>query len=568
MVVVVAAAARGAALPRMNEQYPIYRYTFVIHVSCTISHIHSLSLSRRMCMCVRACASLQLCSRQGITMSQVTVVVNKPTADSTIGLSLNYYDGGRIIARSVLADGLFANTELKAGFVLLSVNGTETKGMSTPMVMKLFLDAEPGDITVVAEDVGLRVASFNKDPSIPKIGIGLKQRDGNIIISSIAEDGMIAQNPNIQVGQRLVGVNGVPTKSLSSREAIALFKELDGLTVMTEDIGLNSVTVKKETAESKIGIGLKTINGHLIISSIAPDSLFANTNLKLAYKLVSINAKYCDNLTKLEAINLLKEAPSSLTLVQEDIGLISVTVTKETVDTKLGITLADMNGKIVVTNISEDSLFANTPLVSGLRLLCINSTLCKGIGKTEAVDVFKRAEGDITVIAEKVGLITVVATKETAESKIGIGLKDMSGMVIVSSISEDSIFKDSELKVGHKVLSINKMSVDGMTKFDAIKLFKTAESTVTIMAEDVGLIGVTVVKPTADTKLGIGIKEKDGELYISSIYDSGLFTTTDLREDMKLVSLNRKSVRGMNKTEAINMIKETEGEVSVIAQAM
>jgi C-terminal processing protease CtpA/Prc len=388
------------------------------------------------------------------------------------------------------------------------------------------------------------------------------------VISSIADDGLIAQQPNIKVGQRLIGINGVPTKSLSSREAIALFKELDGLTVMTEDIGLCSVTVKKETPDSRLGIGLKTINGHLIISSIAPDGLFANTELKVAYKLVSINAKNCDNLTKVEAINLLKEAPSTLTLVQEDVGMLSVTVQKETVDTKLGITITEMNDKIVITNIAEDGVFANTPLVPGLRLLCINSTLCKGIGKADVVAIFKQAVGDVTVIAEKVGVITAVATKETPESKIGIGLKDMSGMVIVSSIAEDSIFQNTSLKVGHKVLSINKMVVDGMTKYDAIKLFKTAETTITIMAEDVGLVGATVVKPTPDTKVGIGIKEKDGDLYISSIYDSGLFTSTDLREDMKIVSLNRKSVRGMNKVDAIQMIKEADGEISVIAQAM
>ena len=57
VVVVVAAAAGGAALQGMNEQYPIYRYTFVIHVSCTISHIHSLSLSlpTHVYVCARMC---------------------------------------------------------------------------------------------------------------------------------------------------------------------------------------------------------------------------------------------------------------------------------------------------------------------------------------------------------------------------------------------------------------------------------------------------------------------------------------------------------------------------------
>lgn len=499
--------------------------------------------------------------------TQVTVTVTKPEKDSTIGLSLNYVDGGKIVARSILDDGLFANTELQAGFILLSVNDTIVKGMSTPQVMKLFVDSEPGDITVVAEDVGLRIHSIVKDGSTSKIGIGLKKRNGSIVVSSIAEDGMMA-NSNIKVGQRLLGVNGVPCKSLSSREAIALFKELDALTVMTEDIGLISVTVKKESPDSKLGIGIKSINGNLIISTIAPDGLFANTDLKVATKLVSINAKDCDKLSKIEAIELFKAAEGSITVVTEDIGLISVTVTKDSVDMKLGISLADINGKIVITSIAEDGVFANSEIVPGLRLLCINSTLCKGITKTEAINILKSVEGDITIIAEKVGLVTVTATKETPESKIGIGLKDMSGMVIVSSIAPDSIFTDSALKVGHKVLSINKMSVDGMDKHEAIKLFKTAESTITVMAEDVGLVGATVMKPSTDTKVGIGIKEKDGDLYVSSIYDSGLFTTTDLKEDMKLVSLNRKSVRGLSKNDAIQLIKETEGELTVIAQAM
>jgi C-terminal processing protease CtpA/Prc len=501
-------------------------------------------------------------------LQQVTVTVNKPAADSTIGLSLNYYDGGKILARTILDDGLFTNTELQAGFILLSVNGVDVKGMSTPQVMKLFVDAEPGDITVVAEDVGLRIASFVKDSSIPKIGIGLKERNGSILISSIAEDGMIAKHSNIKVGQRLLGVNGVPCKSLSSREAIALFKELDALTVMTEDIGLTSVTVKKDSPTAKIGIGLKTINGHLIISSIAEDGLFANTELKCAQKLMSVNATYCDTLSKVEAVNLLKSAEDSLTLVTEDIGLISVSVTKETVDSKLGIALSDINGKIVITSVAPDGVFADSPIVPGLRLLCINTTLCKGMSKADAITILKETVGVITIIAEEVGLITAVGVKETPEMKIGIGLKDMSGNVIVSSIAEDSVFLNTPLKVGHKILSINKVNIDGLDKYEAIKLFKNVEGAITVMAEDVGLVGATVMKPSADTKVGIGIKEVDGDLYISSIYDSGLFTKSDLREDMKIVSVNRKSVRGMNKVDAIKLIKESEGELSVIAQAM
>jgi C-terminal processing protease CtpA/Prc len=502
-----------------------------------------------------------------MSTNQVTVTVNKPAEDSVIGLSLNYYDVGRIVARCILDEGLFHGTELKAGFVLVSVNDTPVKGLSTAQAMKLFLDAPAGDITVVAEDVGLRITSFTKEASNSKVGIGLKERNGSIIISNIAEDGVMA-NTDIRVGQRLIGVNGVPCRGLSSKEAIALFKELEAITVMTEDIGLTSVTVKKESPDTKIGIGIKSINGHLIMSSIAEDGLFAGTALKVAQKLVSVNAKYCDELTKQEAIQLFKDAESNITVVTEDVGLISVTVEKESVDTKLGIAMADINDYIVITNITEDSPFQGTDLVPGLRLLCINNTLCKGLGKAEAVDVFKQITGSVTIIAEKVGYITAVAVKQSPEDKIGIGLKDMSGMIIVSSIAENSLFANTELKVGHRVMTINKMSVMGMDKYQAIKLFQTADSTITVMAEDVGLVGASVVKPSVDAKVGIGLKEKDGDLIISSIYDSGLFTSTELKEDMKLVSVNRRSVKGLSKEDAIKLFKEADGEVNVIAQAL
>jgi C-terminal processing protease CtpA/Prc len=498
---------------------------------------------------------------------QVTVTVQKPADDSAIGLSLNYYDGGKIVARCILDDGLFHGSSLKAGFVLVSVNETPVKGLSTAQAMQLFLDAPAGDLTVVAEDVGLRITSFVKEASNTKVGIGLKERNGSIIISNIAEDGVMA-GTDIQVGQRLLGVNGVPCQGLTSKEAISLFKELDAITVMTEDIGLTSVTVKKESPDTKIGIGIKSINGFLVISSIAEDGLFGGTALKVAQKLVSVNSKYCDNLTKQEAIQLFKDAESTIVVVTEDAHLISVTAHKESVDTKLGLALADLNEFAVITSVAEDSPFAGTALVPGLRILCVNNTLCKGLSKQEVVDVLKRTAGDVTIIAEKVGYITAVAVKQSPDDKIGIGLKDMTGNIIVSSIAENSLFVNSELKVGHRVISINKMSVMGMDKYQAIKLFQTADSTITVMAEDVGLVGATVVKPSVDAKVGIGLKERNGDLYISSIYDSGLFTTTDLKEDMKLLSVNRRSVKGMGREDAIKLFRDADGEVSVIAQAL
>jgi hypothetical protein len=78
----------------------------------------------------------------------VFVTVDKASQESTIGLTLNYYDGGRVLVRGVADEGVFAGSELTAGLLLNSVNDTPVKGMSTAQVMELF--------TQRAERVGRR----------------------------------------------------------------------------------------------------------------------------------------------------------------------------------------------------------------------------------------------------------------------------------------------------------------------------------------------------------------------------------------------------------------------------
>lgn len=494
-----------------------------------------------------------------------TVITKKEAVDSPIGLSLNYYDGGAIVARNVADDGLFAHTDLKAGFILLRVNGTDVKGLSTAQAMALFTAAE-SSITVVAEDIGLRIVNVAKDESNSKVGIGLKERDGAIVVSSIAADGLMA-NTDIKVGQQLLGVNGVCCKSISSREAITLFQELESMTILAQDVGVTSVTVDKESVDTKVGIGLKQINGHMVISSLTSDSLFANTGIKPAQRLVSVGSKDVGGLSKGEAISLIKNTVGPLTITTDQVGLFCVTVTKDTADTKLGISLNEVDGKVVISDLLPDGLFAGTELQIGLRLVCINNAVVQGLTVPGTIALLKQAEGDVVIMAEKVGLICVKATKESPTSKIGIGLKDLQGSVVVSSITEDSLFAGTNLKVGHKIVTINKASCINLNKMEAIALVKEAKGDITLLVEDIGLIGVTVSKESAETKVGIGLKEVNGEIVISSIYDSGLFSKTGLMENQKLVSINNTSVRGLNKSQAIDLFKKAEGNITVMAVA-
>jgi C-terminal processing protease CtpA/Prc len=496
-------------------------------------------------------------------LKTVTVTAAKPTVDSTIGLSLNYYDGGKIVCRTIYDHGIFAGTDLKAGLVLVSVNGTAVKGMSTGETMKLFTEAV-GEVTVVAEDVGLRIASFVKDESNTKVGIGLKERYGGIVISSITEDSLMA-NKDVKVGHMLLGVNGTCCKGLTPKQAIALFKGLDAITVLAQEIGLTSVVVHREDTTKKLGIGLKEIDGNIIVSSLSPEGLFHNTAIKPGQRVVSVGKTDVEGMNKNEAIALFKKATGAITVVTDDIGLVAVKVTKTSPTAKLGIGVNTVNGVMIFSGVSEDGLFANTALKAGMRVVSINNQLVTGLSKTEAIALFKEAEGEIFVLAEDIGLKTITVTKTSPEAKVGIGLKDMFKSVVISTVSPDGLFANSGLKVGHKVISVNKVNCAGMDKRAVISLFKEAESAITIMVEDIGLIGATVNKTTPETKVGIGLKEADGDIFISSIYEGGLFAKTELREDLKLVSVNKTNVEGMSKNDAIKLFKEAEGEITVMA---
>lgn len=122
--------------------------------------------------------------------------------------------------------------------------------------------------------------------------------------------------------------------------------------------------------------------------------------------------------------------------------------------------------------------------------------------------------------------------------------------------------------MGMKVVRVNKKEASTLSTADALKLFKTAKFEVTVVAEYVGFVGVTINKESQDTKVGIKLKEKDGSIYVSSISETSLFADTDLKVGMKLVSVNKHDCNGLSPFEAIEYFKAAEGDVTVFAQEL
>ena len=323
---------------------------------------------------------------------------------------------------------------------------------------------------------------------------------------------------------------------------------------------------QKETPDSKVGITVKEMKGKIIVTGINPLSIFAETGLKVGHQVVSINGILASKITAMDVVMMLKAAESELTVVAGNAGYVSAAVSKPDPDCKLGIGVIERDGHIYITSIAEDGLFGGTDLMEGYRVLSVNKKACKGLSSMEAVALFKGAEEDLVVLAEDPGYIKAVVHKTSPTQKCGIQVKNMGGAVYITSINPDGLFANTDIKTGMKVVRVNKKEASTLGTAEALKLFKTAKSEVTVVAEYVGFVGVSVYKDSPDSKVGIKLKEKGGHIYVSSIGPESLFADTDLKVGMRLVSVNKHDCAGLNPFEAIEFFKSADGVVSVFAQ--
>jgi hypothetical protein len=75
------------------------------------------------------------------------------------------------------------------------------------------------------------------------------------------------------------------------------------------------ITVCKDSPEERLGVSLLLGAGRLYVQSIAPTSLFANTDLQVNDLVESINdINFVDNPDLRKALSLVKSAPSTVTL--------------------------------------------------------------------------------------------------------------------------------------------------------------------------------------------------------------------------------------------------------------
>jgi membrane-associated protease RseP (regulator of RpoE activity) len=161
--------------------------------------------------------------------------------------------------------------------------------------------------------------------------------------------------------------------------------------------------------------------------------------------------------------------------------------------------------------------------------------------------------------------------KESKDQKCGISLRQAlpPDPVTISRLDADGLFANTDLRIGMEVVSVNGVLIDGMTRIKAIQQVKDAEGDLTVVGKAVAGGAVAVVfKESKDEKCGITLRQTvpSGPVTVSGIGEDGLFAKTDLKAGMQVISINNVAVEGMTKEQAIQIVKDTEGKLTVVGQ--
>ena len=549
-------------------------------------------------------------------------VERKAKADPKLGLILSKRTGSpQIVIKSISPNGLFCDTDLVPGLILLEINGINVLHSSIKDAVERFR-IPSSNVSIL---VGGQVVQIEKESKNQKVGISLrKPRITNsgcsgIFIQQITNESLIEKG--LKVGQRVTSINGTTCPS-TAIEAIQMIQDTVGtleivvvddpeeykgmLATSKEKNSLSSVknddrviaTIIKSNPAEKLGLALRNDgetmkNRRVFISQIYQNGLVARLKrddkcpLQVGQVLLSINGEPCPPSAKLASSKLLSCADASVT-IEASIARVTVqslskpkvsrprqqeqgweeldaTIFHKKESESCGLSLIQRDNHIFVDSISVESPFVSTRLRAGHRITKIDEEPCPtSLQDTE--DLIYQHVGELTIsVLEKVskGRVHASMLKRNSNDGMPVGIKlvqSKDGRLIIARIDRESPFNDSPLRVGQVLESINGKECKDYQTF--MSLFDQAVGKVSLSAS---YFAASVHKPTIDSTVGISlrrVKEKDC-IVVHSISEGGLLAGSPLLPGQRVVSIGGVKCPN-NMAEAIGLIKDYVGELTIL----
>lgn len=404
----------------------------------------------------------------------VSVTVRKDDPSQKAGIMLESEANGRIYVTNIAKNGLFADSEIEIGDVVLSINGKRlTKGEGPEVLVDVIKKAE-SKVTVVVKKVGMAP----RVPEKPKKDIG-KVRDNNVKQrdsyyagqSKHREDGSLAFGSDAQTS---TGVKPVIAYTMSANKEDQRGNEID----------------------NTAGISFVVQNKLLFVSAIAKDSVFTSTELEVGDRVLSINdcnfRGYADaNL----ASKMVTKAINAVTLVIEK-GVAGFTPLPNT-----EAVLSDNRSKTPTrrrrSRDSRRSTSASKRTSSATETKPVRRMLKNSDAKAEvssdleSTDSVSGESFEDDIVAE-LGLplsrsdykeVVIAAPKAFSAQDVGVTFSSKKNRyIVVKKIEPTSIFTNTSLESGDIILEINDVDFRGVSdKLEAMKTCRKTKETVTLL---------------------------------------------------------------------------------------
>lgn len=382
-------------------------------------------------------------------------------------------------------------------------------------------------------------------------------------------------------------------------------------------IDLVATRIYKETTDTAVGASFENdAHGRLIIKAIRPDGLLSGTKLRVGYNIVQINRLQCKTLPSQDATSFVRNLEGPIMIMADKGGLVTAIATKESRDSLVGLTVARYGNEVFIKKMAPRSIFEDTDLMAGMRLVSINDELVHSA--RDAHDRLLNGVGAIHILAEMPpenfmprleasaasygsrehrshgysqesrdpatepdpDTIVVEAMKVSMSSRVGIKMVDCENGVFVDEVSDDGLLRDSGLQ-GLRLISINGHPV--LHAQQAIVQCKEVVGRLKIVADKTALpsarlppkpvptfesfrqpktIIVEVTKETRDEKLGVKVTDHENGVFFSNISDYSPLANTGLL-GRRLITVNQHRIDSAK--QAAGIFKSLEGLLTIVA---
>ncbi|CAJ1966396.1 unnamed protein product [Cylindrotheca closterium] len=292
----------------------------------------------------------------------------------------------------------------------------------------------PGEIQMVTTKV---IASVIKPAKDVKFGIKFSLKFDQHYVEKIDKDGLFAHCNELSIGQRLVGVKGTNIRSASVEDALREAKITTGRITLettdgdfgdTDEVANNLkerliIHFEKPREKGRLGVGFQKKPDHegIGIVGISKEGFLAELNiLAVGDQVIGINGQPCPGSTE----------------------------------------------ELVSQIVAAEGMFS-------LELSPVRRDVDFKVKKQEReLKDLKRKE--IEVLDPELGPVVIAAVEKPArDCKVGISLRKSLKIdsILIAAIADDGLLKDSNLRVGQKIVSINNTPCPTNT-ISAIKLIK------------------------------------------------------------------------------------------------